>query len=164
MIATVATTVVIVTVSVIVVVAPASTSIATSAIMVMMVIATISSVPVMALRVVSLRMRISDQGTVSVLHLGILSAVGPFSSIGCLGCIHFVAHLASRATPTELPVWLEAVVPVDSDDATVKDSPVERVDGECSLSPRRILDKAKATWLHLDAVEAHDEVDDLAAC
>jgi len=87
-----------------------------------------------------------------------------FSSIGCLGCVlpDLIADLATGATSTELSMWLKSIVPVNSNDAPVENRSIESVHGESCLRPRRILDEAEATWLHLDTIQAHDQVDHLA--
>ena len=73
-----------------------------------------------------------------------------------------VTHLASSLSSAELATWLKAPVPVNSDDHAIKNLTIESVNSESCLGSRRILDKAEAARLHLDTVQAHDQVDYLA--
>ena len=120
---------------------------------------------VMMLRIVSLGMRVGDQGSISIFHLSVLASILSFATSRGICCVlaDLVSDLAARSSTAELPVRLEPVVPVHANHATIEYRPVKSVHGEGGLGPRSILDEAEATGLHLDAVEAHDQIDDLPA-
>lgn len=153
-------------ISIVVVVATTATTIVIS--IVMMIITSIAPVSVVSssLRVVSFSMGIVDQRSISVLHLSILATVLAFSPVGCLGCVlpDFITDLATSSTSTKLSVWLKSIVPVNSNNAPVENRSIESVHSESCLSPRGILNKAEAAWLHLDTIQSHDQVDHLATC
>ena len=115
--------------------------------------------------IVSLGMRVVDQGSIGILHLSVLASILSFATSRSIRCVlaDLVSDLAACSSTAELPVRLEPVVPVHADHATIEHRPVESVHGEGGLGPRGILDEAEAAGLHLDAVEAHDQIDDLPA-
>ena len=117
------------------------------------------------LRIVSLGMRVGDQGSISILHLSVLASILSFATSRGIRLVlaDLVSDLAACSSSTELPVRLEPVVPVHANHATIEYRPIESVHGKGGLGPRGILDEAEATGLHLDAVEAHDQIDDLPA-
>ena len=117
------------------------------------------------LRIVSLGMRVGDQGSISILHLSVLASILSFTTSRGIRLVlaDLVSDLAACSSATELPVWLEPVVPVHADHATIEYRPIESIHCKGGLGPRGILDEAEATGLHLDAVEAHDQIDDLPA-
>ena len=75
---------------------------------------------------------------------------------------HFITDLAASTSPTKLSMWLETIVPVDTDHSTVKHSSVESVHSKCCLLPRSILDEAEAARLHFHTIEAHDKIYNLS--
>ncbi len=74
----------------------------------------------------------------------------------------FVAHLSPGLSSAELSLRLEAVVPIDTDRAAVHGRTVQGVHSKPSFFTSCILDEAEAAGLHLDFVEAHDQIDHLA--
>eukprot|EP00353_Schmidingerella_taraikaensis_P014136 CAMPEP_0185580294 /NCGR_PEP_ID=MMETSP0434-20130131/16034_1 /TAXON_ID=626734 ORGANISM="Favella taraikaensis, Strain Fe Narragansett Bay" /NCGR_SAMPLE_ID=MMETSP0434 /ASSEMBLY_ACC=CAM_ASM_000379 /LENGTH=178 /DNA_ID=CAMNT_0028198515 /DNA_START=602 /DNA_END=1138 /DNA_ORIENTATION=+ len=115
------------------------------------------------LTIIALGVAILDEGPISVFHLRVrLARAWTCLTLG-LVLAHFVAHLATGTSPTELAVWLEAVVPVDANDATVQDGAVERVHSKCRFLARGILHEAEAARLHFHAIQAHDQVHHLSA-
>ena len=126
-----------------------------------------TTVTVVMMRVVPLSMRIGDQGPISVLHVGVLLTTSTVLAlaprrVSFVGT-DLVPNLASRFSTPELPVRLEAIVPVDANHATVEHGSVEGVDGERGFSPCRVLHETEAAGLHFDPIEPHDQVHDLPA-
>ena len=80
--------------------------------------------------------------------------------VGCPGSIlsELITHLPTSPSSSKLTIGLEAVVPVHPDDSAVEHRAIKGIDGKSCLIPGRILDKAEATWLHLDLVQAHDQI------
>ena len=115
------------------------------------------------LRIVSLGMRVGDQGSISILHLSVLASILSFATSRGIRLVlaDLVSDLTACSPTTELPVRLEPVVPVHADHSTIEHRPIESIHGKGGLGPRSILYEAEATGLHLDAVEAHDQIDDL---
>ena len=160
----------------IIVMAAASPAPATASIPIIAVIASIIAITapsimmvmiivMVMLRIVSLGMRVGDQGSISILHLSVLASILSFTTSRGIRLVlaDLVSDLAACSSTTELPVRFEPVVPVHADHATIEYRPIESVHGKGGLGPRGILDEAEATGLHLDAVEAHDQIDDLPA-
>ena len=119
------------------------------------VVATVSMLTSWALAVVSLSVAVGDKRPVSVLHLNI----GLTSLALRLILTHLITDLTSCATSAKLALWLEAVIPVNANNATIEDRSVQSVDSKSSFLAGGILDKAEATGLHLHPVEAHDQID-----
>ena len=148
-----------------------STAAATPTPIVMMVpivvmVVTIAAAP-MVVRVVSLRVRVCHEWPVCVLHMAVLigtAAVLGFATGGGLSCVlaNLVTDLSSSSTAAKLPMRLKSVVPVDADDAPVEHGAIQGVHSDSCLRPSGILNEAEATGLHLDAVQPHDKVNDLA--
>ena len=85
------------------------------------------------------------------------------SSFSSVLSFDLITDLATLSASTELSLWLEAVVPVDSNDHAIEDRFVESVNCERCLSSGCILDEAEATRLHLHPVQSHNEFLDLTA-
>lgn len=74
----------------------------------------------------------------------------------------FVAHLVSNLTAllasTELSLWLEAIVPVDSDHPTVNLDLIQEFDSDCRVLSLCIFDKTKATILIGFFIKTHHQI------
>ena len=138
-----------------------------AAIVVVIVVIAIASVStIIFMGVVSLRVGVMDQRPICILHVTILrgTTILSFAFIGSLCvCTNLITDLSTSSAAAKLPMRLEAVVPVDTNHTTIEHGSVQCVHCNGCFSPRRILNKAEATWLHFDAVQSHDKVDDLAA-
>ena len=167
---TISSIVAIIIVSVVVISTTASTTATVvtlvAAIVVVIVVVTIASVSaVIFMGVVSLRVGVMDQRPICILHVTILrgTTILSFAFIGSLCvCTNLITDLSTSSAAAKLPMRLEAVVPVDTNHTTIEHGSVQCVHCNGCFSPRRILNKAEATWLHFDAVQSHDKVDDLA--
>ena len=118
----------------------------------------------MVMRVVALSMRVGDQGAVSVSHLvsRVLALSPAATDTRLIIGSHLVSHLSASASPAELPMWLETVVPIDADDAPIQHRPVQSIHGQSGFLASGVLYETEATRLHLDAIQTHDKVYDLA--
>lgn len=76
---------------------------------------------------------------------------------------HLVSDLPALFAAAELPLRLEPVVPVHSDRPAVDHRLVEQVDSQSRLLPPRVLYEAKAARLLGLLIQAHDQIDHLAA-
>ena len=108
-------------------------------------------------------MREGRKRPVSIAHLCRVLASGAWAASACRVCANFVPDLTAELAATKLAMRLKAVVPVDANHASIEHCPIERVHGQCGLLSRRIFHEAEAAWLHFHSVEAHDQIDYLAA-
>ena len=108
-------------------------------------------------------------GPISILHCGIGGSACPTTTLLQLSisgsCVlpDLIADLSPGPTPSKLSVRLETVVPVDSNHSPIQDSSIQGLYGEGGLMPRCILHETKSARLHLNTIQAHYKIYDLAA-
>ena len=73
----------------------------------------------------------------------------------------FIAHLAASLSSAKLPLGFKSIVPVNSDCSSINSRSIEGIHCQPCFLPSCVLDEAKAARLHLDFVQAHDQVDNL---
>lgn len=115
------------------------------------VASSISVVVIASLGVVSFGVRVGDHWPVGV------AVVRPSR------VFDLVSDLTTGLSAAKLAMRLETVVPVNTDHHAVKDLPVKSIDSEGGLLTAGVLHEAEATRLHFHPVQAHDQVDHLAA-
>ena len=101
----------------------------------MMMVTPAPFTPTMVL-VVALSMREGRKRPISVAHLRTVLTRGARGASACRVRANFVSDLTAELAAAKLAMRLEAVVPVNADQASVQHCPIERVHGQCSLLPR----------------------------
>lgn len=71
---------------------------------------------------------------------------------------HLISNLVARLSSTVLSVWLEAVVPVNAQNAAINYDFVEHIDGKHGFFPCMILNETKPALLHRVPIQTHNQV------